>query len=498
MSGTSSPRRPAGPVAAVLLAAFAAGTWAPQPALAQERFRRTPPLPDAQLLEIKLPAVETFVLPNGLTVAAARRPESRMITLQLVVRAGEGDSPPDRPGLASVTARMIGRGTRMLSADYLENMVEAMGSALRTSIFMDYTVLSLDVPEDTPSLLDRAILFLRMIAVEAAFSERELAGVRRTAYWQLYEGKKDPEVLGWRQLLRSLFEAHPYRIVTYNEDVFKFISARDVAGFYERFYRPDNAAVLVSGNIDGAVVAQKVGNHFAAWAVRGPEPVTPPPPPQNDRDRICFVEDPDSTAATIFAGNVIMGSQSPDFFPVLVLKQILGGTTRNRLFMNLRETKNFATYAFSEMEVYGSCGVYWARARVKPETIVPAIDEILGEIAALASGPAVPSEIEEAKSYLVGNLPLRFESPAGFADWMARYVALGLDAGQWDRGAEELKLVNAERVREAAKRYLAARPVVVVVGRPEWVGLHLGELNAVEVYDTAGQLLHIVRKGEGR
>lgn len=495
MSGAKALRRPAGPVAAVVVAALAAGVWAPRPAGGQERFRRTPPLPDAQHLEITLPAVETFVLPNGLTVATARRPESRMITLQLVIKAGEADSPPERPGLAGLTARMIGRGTKMLSADYLENMIEALGSELKTSVFMDYTVLSMNVLDES---LDRAILFLRLITVEAAFNERDLAGVRRTSYWQLYNSKKDPEILGWRQLLRSLFEAHPYRIATFNEDVIKYVSTRDITDFYERFYRPGNAAVLVAGNIDGAAVAQKIGSHFAAWAGQAPGAPKPPPPPQNDRDRICFVEDPVAAAATIFAGNVIMGSASRDFFPVLVLKQILGGTTRSRLFMNLRETKNYATYAFTEMEVYGSCGVYWARAQVKPESLVPAIREIVGEIGALAAGPAAPSEIEEAKSYLVGNLPLRFESPDGFADWMARYVALGLDQSQWDKGAEELKLVNAERVREAAKKYLAAKPVVIVVGRPEWIGLHLGELNAVEVYDSAGQLVHTVRKGEGR
>lgn len=481
--------------ASVLTAVVASVLWSPQDASAQERFRRTPPLPDAERLEIRLPKVETSVLPNGLTVATARRPESPMITLQLVVRAGEAASPADRPGLAAVTARMIGRGTRMLSADYLENMVESLGTELRTSVFMDYAVISTEVVEES---LDRAILFLRLIATEAAFSERELAGVRRITYWQLYQSKKDPEILGWRQLLRSLFEAHPYRAATYNEDVIKFIATRDVTDFYDRYYRPGNAAVLVSGNIDGAAVAQKIGRHFAAWAGAGPAAAIPPPPPPNGRDRFCFVEDPGATAATVFAGNVVMGSSSPDFFPVLVLKQILGGTTQNRLFMNLREAKNYATYAFSEMEVYGSCGVYWARAQVRPEVLVPAIREIVGEIGALAAAPAVPSEVEEAKSYLVGNMPLRFESPAGFADWMARYVALGLDTSQWDRGAEDLKLVNAERVREAARKYLTPKPVVVIVGRPEWIGPHLGELDAVEVYDGSGQLKHTVRKGEGR
>lgn len=495
MSRPSPLRRRPGAWASVLTAVAASVLWCPPEASAQERFRRTPPLPDAERLEVRLPPVETFILPNGLTVATARCPESRMITLQLVVRAGEAASPPDRPGLAAVTARMIGRGTKMLSADYLENMVESLGTELRTSVFMDYAVLSTDVVEES---LDRAILLLRLIATDAAFSERELAGVRRTAYWQLYQSKKDPEVLGWRQLLRSLFEAHPYRVATYNEDVIKFISTRDVADFYDRYYRPGNAAVLVSGNIDGPAVAQKVGNHFAAWAGAAPPAATPPPPPPNGRDRFCFVEDTDATAATIFAGNIVMGSSSPDFFPMLVLKQILGGTTRNRLFMNLREAKNYATYAFSEMEAYGSCGVYWARAQVRPEVLTPAIREIVGEIGALAAAPAVPSEVEEAKSYLVGSLPLRFESPAGFAEWMARFVALRLGPGQWDKGAEDLKLVDAERVREAARKYLAPRPVVVIVGRSEWIGAHLGELDAIEVYDGAGQLKHTVRKGEGR
>jgi predicted Zn-dependent peptidase len=465
------------------------------PAGAQERFRRTPPLPDAQRLELKLPVVETVILPNGLTVATAERPEAGVITLQLVIRAGEADSPVGRPGLAAVTARMIGRGTKMLSADYIENMIESLGADFSAAVFMDYAVLTLNVLEDS---LDRAIYVLRLIALEAEFSERELAAVRRTAYWELFESKKDPEVLGWRQLLSVLFKGHPYQMATHSEEVIKYITPRDVAAFYDRFYRPGNAAVLVSGRIDGAATALKIASHFGAWSGPPPErPVAPAPAP-NDRERVCYVEAPDLEAATIFAGNVIMDSSSPDFFPFLVLKQILGGTTRSRLFMNLRESKAYATYAFSEMEVFRACGVYWARALVKPESIVPAVRETLREIGSLAAGPDVPSEIEEAKSYLIGNLPLRFESPSGFADWMARYVALGLDRSQWDRGPEELKLVNVERVRETARKYLSPRPVVVIVGRPEWLGLHLGELDGVEVYDTGGQLKSVRPKGEKR
>lgn len=493
MRTATAHRRRLGRAAVVLIAAAVLGPA--RPAGAQERFRRTPPLPDAQPLELRLPQVETFVLANGLTVAAARRPETHLVTLQMVIRAGVVDSPADRPGVADATARMIGKGTKMLSSEYIENMIESIGADFSATVFMDYTVLTMTVLEES---LDRAVYILRLITLEASFSERELAAVRRSAFWEMQGRKKDPEVLGWIQLLSVLFENHPYHAAAYSEKAIKFITTRDIEAFYNRFYRPGNSAIIVSGPIDGAAIAQKIGSHFGAWSGPAPEWMPPPPPPQNSRDRICYVEEPDLDAATVFAGNVVMGSSNPDFYPVLVLKQILGGTTMNRLFQDLREDKGYATYAFSEMEVFASCGVYWARARVHPESLGPAVREILGEISDLATGPAVPSEIEEAKSYLVGSLPLRLESPGGFAEWLARYVALGLGQGQWDRGPEEIKRVDAELVRLAARKYLAARPAVVIVGRPEWIGAYLGDIDAIEVYDAAGQFKHTLRKGEVR
>jgi predicted Zn-dependent peptidase len=334
------------------------------------------------------------------------------------------------------------------------------------------------------------------MALEATFSERELAGVRRVAYGELLDQKKDPEVLAWRHLLRRLFEDHPYRTAIYADDVIKFITVPDVATFYGRYYRPTNAAVLVSGNIDAADAALKVASLFGGWG--GPPVVRSvvPPPRPNARDRVCYIEAPDVANASVFAGNIIMDASDPDFFPFLVLKQILGGTTRSRLFMNLRESRGYAYYAFSETEFFRACGVYWARALVGPQAIVPAAREILREIGILAGEPAAPAEIEEAKSYLVGNLPMHFDSPQGFADWMARYVALGLDEAHWDQGPERYKIVNAEKVREVAKEHLSPTPLLVIVGRPEWLGLVAGEFAAIEVYDGRGRLLRVLSKGE--
>lgn len=463
------------------------------PAFGQERFRRTPPLPDARPVELKLPEVRTAVLENGLTVATAVQPGALTATLMLVVKAGEADSPPDRPGLAGLTARMIGKGTKRLSAEYFENMVEAMGTELSAETRMDYTTVSLRV---LPEQLDRAIFALRLMVLEASFSERELAAVRREAFWGLVDRMKDPEALARRHLFRVLFEGHPYRTAAYAEDVIKFIAAKDVAAFYEAFYRPANAAVIVFGAIDGETAARRVAGHFGGWQGAFPGRVAVPPPSPNARDRVCFVEAPNAPSAAVVAGNVVMDASGPDVFPFLVLMQVLGGTTRSRLFMSLRETKGYAFYAFSEAAFFRSCGAYWARALAPPETIVAAAREILREIEALAAAPAGPAEIEEGKSFLIGNLPARFESPEGFAEGLARRVALGLDEAQWDKGPERVKLVNADTAGAAARRHLAARPIVVIAGRPEWLGPVAEAFASVEVYDPAGTLVRTLVKGE--
>ena len=216
-----------------LLALAAVAAASPTFAGAQERFRRTPPLPDAQPQELKLPPIERAFLPNGLSVATVYRPGPPLVTLQLVVRAGEIDSPPERPGVAALTARMIGRGTKLLSAGAIEDMVESMGADYSVEVLMDYTVFTFHVLEES---LDRALFVLRFMVLDAQFTERELASVKRTAYYDLYNRKKSPEFLAWRQFLRTLFENHPYQTATYDEDVIKFISTKDVASFYARFY----------------------------------------------------------------------------------------------------------------------------------------------------------------------------------------------------------------------------------------------------------------------
>ncbi len=479
------------PPAVVAAALVLAVAGAAVPAAGQARFRRTPPIPDS-FRELKLPDIESFPLPNGLTVAVTRRPGSPLITLQIVIMAGESDSRQDLPYVASLTARMIGRGTKDMSSDDMERLIESIGGDFSATVFMDYTVLTLHVLAEQ---LDRALDVLRQMIVTPEFRELDLLTARRNLFYDLQARERDAESVGRRQLEFTLFEGHPYQTATQGKSRVSYITVRDVRAFFNRFYAPNNAVLVVSGDVDGRVIARKVGRLLGPWIRREVVKTAVPPPAAGDRRRICFVEYPAAADAVIYVGNLIMAPRSPDYYPFLVVNQVLGGTMNSRLFMNLRETKAFAYSAFSEVAFYRTCGVFWAKARIMPEAIRPAIGEILRELRDFPSEKIAPAEIEEAKSFLIGQLPLRFDTLEKYADQLARVLALGLDAGHWARASDNLMQVNVDEVPGVARKYLSANPVIVIVGKKEWSGEVLKDFDAVEMYDSGGAFQTTLRQG---
>jgi predicted Zn-dependent peptidase len=387
---------------------------------------------------------------------------------------------------------MIGRGAKEVSPDSLEEMIESMGGDLSATVSIDSTVLTFHVSAD---VLDKALDLLRLIVLQPEFSEEALAAVRRTYYYELAEKRRNAEFVGHRHLLRVLFENHPYQTATFAEDVLKYVSLRDILAFYARYYRPNNAFFLVSGDVDGPAVARKIGQRFGAWVRRDVDRSLPPSPSPNLKERVCFIDHPTSEGFVVFVGNLAMPPLSPDYYPFLVLNQVLGGTMGSRLFMNLRESKGYAYEAFSEAESFRSCGVYWARARVTSETIHAAVLEIVRELRSLSSEKVAPEEIEQAKSFLIGNLPLKFNSLESYSERLSQVVALGLGPAHWGNASDNLMLVNSDRVLEAGQRYLVQTPVVIIVGNREWAAQALRDFSVVEVYDSTGAFKLSLRQG---
>ncbi|MHB8095671.1 MAG: M16 family metallopeptidase [Candidatus Aminicenantales bacterium] len=463
------------------------------PAPSQVRFRKSPPIPDP-LRELRLPPIESAALSNGLRVVVAQRPESPMMSLQLVILSGESDSPRRVPGAAALTASMISRGTQRLSPGDIEEKIESIGGDFSTEVTLEQSIFTFNVLEEN---LDRALEIISALIIDPSFPEREMEAAKRNFYYELLEREKDPEYVAKRQLLRSLFQDHPYEGSTYADDAVRNIGLADIRAFHDAHYRPNNALLTIAGNMNLQTAARKVSHYFNTWIPRemGSRLVLPPRP--NEEERIFFVDLPKATDATLYLGNMIFPASSPDYFPFVVLNQVLGGTTGSRLFMNLRESKGFAYYAFSGADFFDNCGVYWIRARVTPEVIYASVREILKEIGPSAVETITSMEIEQAKSFLIGNFPLKNETLSRFSSQVSRIKACNLSDDHWNKYYASIVQVNLERVIAAAQKSLQRRPVVVIVGDIQRIADYLLEFRRVDVYDTQGKIKWTITNAKG-
>jgi zinc protease len=347
--------------------------------------------------------------------------------------------------------------------------------------------------------LDKALEALSLIILQPALADKEVDTLKRTRFYDMWQEQRDPEFVGRRQLLRVLFKDHPYEKGLFSLDGMKSfnksINRKDALAFYQRYYRPNNAFLVLAGNLNLTAASRKVSHYFSTWEPKDVDRPLLPSPEPNGEDKVCFVDFPRAKDASLVVGNVIFPYDAPDFFPFLVLNQVLGGTPNSRLFMNLRESKEFAYFAFSEMELFRGSGVYEVRARVVPSACQAAVREILRELDRAAREKVTTFEIEQAKSYLIGNFPMQLNRLDSLAQRVSEIVAFSLGDAYWSQFYDSIMLVDTDRVFEVGQKYLLARPVVIIVGDKATMVEYLRDFPKVDVYDTNGVLLYTMLKG---
>jgi len=456
----------------------------------QERFRKNAPDPDP-LPTLNLPEIETASLSNGLTLSVIKRENLPLITVRLVIFAGELHSPEEFPGTAAFAANMVLRRSVKHDSEEIEEMVESIGGQFYASIFPDFVMFTFTFLEE---FLDTGLEIISELILQPAFTSVEIASVKRLMFYDLLNKATDSEYIAKRQLDQILFINHPYSKSVYNEEVIKNLNERVLLPFFNTHYNPNHAWIFLTGNLSLGTASRKVSRYFQTWEKKNREIPALPSLIPNKKLKVCFVHKPEEKQATIFMGNILAPVSAVDIFPLLVINQVLGGTTTSRLFMNLRESKEYAYYAFSQLELFKACAVYLIRTRVRPEVTRAAVMETLGEMEKITKEKIPSFEIEQAKSYLIGNFPINIETHDTLSLKVAQIQAFQFGEALWDDYLENIMLIDSNRVFEAAQKYDFLSPVVVIVGDREILTEHLLEFEEVEVYDQKGVHLYTLTK----
>jgi zinc protease len=428
------------------------------------------PLPKRSPALTRQPRVTRTVLDNGVVIIVSENRSNPTVALQgNMATAGGNRDPADRPGLASMTAGMLSRGTERRSSLEIARELESTGAAT-----------SFSAGDDALSFTGAALAkdFDRMLAVLAdemrhpTFPVAELDKLRQQSLAGLQRELEDPDAQATRAFQRAIFPAgHPNRppSVAEEEASLKAMTRDELAAFYRRHYGPDAVILVIAGDVSADQAVAAVRRHLGDWAKNPDAPRTlPPDPPLQERPIRDVIPMPDKSEVAVyygFAGG--LKRSDPDFYATQLMNNILGGGTglENRLARRIRDQQGLVYTVYSYFDAGKIAGPFTVNLGTNPANTDRAIASLEAEVKRMREQGATDRERQEALAFLTGYFPVRLEANAGLAGVLlvAEYYGLGMDYIR--KYASYYEAVTTSQVNEAAKKHLHPdRATVVIAG----------------------------------
>jgi zinc protease len=427
-------------VPAVLVVAWAAGSAEAQTGSA--------PAPAASSAAPALGARVT--LANGVVVLVAERPALPIVNVQVAVGAGAVADPPDRAGLANLTALLVTRGTRSRTALEIDRAIEFAGGSLESEGGRDTSTVTLAVLRRD---LDLGLDLLADVLVRPAFVESEVDRKRAEVVGAIRQSAQEPDTVAARALRRLAFPGHPYgQPVAGTEESVGRITRDEVVAFYEAHYRPETTLVAVVGAVTAAEVEAALGKRLGVWSAAR----NPAPPPALAAVRAPHGTETiqrDITQAAAFLGLSTVGRAHPDYYALSVAGHALGGGSSSRLYTRIREERGLAYSVFSDYIPGRFGGLFLVGFQSENGRVREVLALVREELVRLRRERLGDEELAQAKGYLVGSFPLRMDTNAKVTSLLlgVEYFGLGLDYPARYRRA--IERVTADDVLRAVRTH---------------------------------------------
>jgi zinc protease len=394
----------------------------------------------------------------------ARHGDLPLITAELVVEGGASVESVERSGIAQLTAEALETGTRDRDVDALAWELESLGVELATGVSWDAASVGVTVHADR---LDPALALLAEIVRRPAFPADQVERLRDERLADLLQRRKEPRALAADAVNRFVYrEGVPYgRPLIGLESTVSELGPTELAAFHRDHYRGGAAALIITGAIEADRARALAMEHFGDWAGEPGHDAEFDVAPGVEETTVFIVHRPGSVQSEIRLGHVGVDRHHPDHFPILVMNTILGGAFTSRLNMNLRERHGFTYGARSGFALRRKPGPFTVEVAVATEVTTRAIEEALKEINGLRDDGPTDRELDSARDYLRGVLPLRLQTTAALAARVAELVVFDLPADYFQSYRERIAAVSRDDVQRAARAHIRPdRMAIVVVG----------------------------------
>ena len=419
-----------------------------------DRSKQPTPGP-APTIQVKEP--QQYKLKNGLTVMFVENRKLPIVSASLIL-----DNPPILEGIkagqSQLTSSLLGKGSKKIKKDDFYDEIDFMGSNISISASSAFA-------QSLTRYFQRTFQMMADAAINPNFTEEEFTKERDVLIDALKSSEKDVSTAARRvERLLAYGVDHPYgEYVT--AGTVNNIKLSDIQRFYDFRFRPNNAYLVIGGDIDFETVKILVKKYFAKWK---PSPVASSPIPKVTNPvstQIDFVNMPNAVQSEVVVqSTTYLAKKDADYFPVLMANSILGGGGEARLFLNLREDKGYTYGSYSSI---GNSKItatrFRASASVRNEVTDSAVVEIVNEIKRIRTDLVSESELKKAKAKYVGNFVRSLEDPEIIASFAYEIATENLDPDFYKNYLDRINAVTAEDVKRVAQKYFNVDQARVVV-----------------------------------
>lgn len=425
-------------------------------------FRAMAPKPGAAR-PVEIGTSTQFTLANGLKVIVVENHKIPQISYQLTINRDE-ILEKEKSGLSGIAGSLLATGAAGKTKAEIDEAVDYIGGSLSTGGTGGFA-------SSLTKHTDKILGLFSDVILKPTFPEDEFEKIKTQTLSGLQTEKDDPNAISTNVSSALVYgKDHPYGEIT-NESTVSNVSLEDCKNYYNTYFKPGSAYLVIVGDITPDAAKAKAEKYFGSWPAGTTPKYTYPFPKTLEKTDVAFVDKPGAVQSVInitYALDLKPGSA--DVLPVRVMNTILGSGFSGRLFKNLREDKAYTYGAYSSLEPDKLVAEFSANASVRNEVTDSAVTQFLVELEKLKNEPVSQKELDLAKSFIAGGFARSLESPQTVAGFALNTDMYNLPADYYQTYLQRLAAVTVDDVSRVAKKYITpSKARIVVVGNKDEV-----------------------------
>ena len=423
----------------------------------------TPP-PASAPHEVTFSQPKETKLANGLRVVVVERPGLPLLAAEVLIRNGAEVDPKDLAGTASMTGSLLTKGTETMTAPQIATAIETLGGSIDSGAHWEASRATVVVMSDKA---EPALKILSDVVLHPTFKQEEIDRLKNQTLDGLRVALRQPGALSQFVTGRALFGDAPYgHSHTGTMESVQAIKRDDILKLYQTYYVPENAALILSGNVTLEQGRKYAEQFFGEW--KGAMPTssdTPSSGPAEWKPSNIVVDMPEAGQAAVTVARPGIKRKSPDYYAGLVANAALGTGFVSRLNREIRIKRGLSYGARSSLDARRDVGPFAATAQTKNQSAAEVATLMQIELKRLKSDPVGGDELKSRQAVLSGSYARSLETNGGFVGKISAMITNDLPLDTLNKFIPAINAVTSADVTAFATKYFDTPPSLIIIGK---------------------------------